>query len=80
LTLRVRRILTKPSVSGWEFGGLTAIVERLSWQQRVLLTYRYVEDLTLSDIALRVGGLSESAISQRLSTIRRIVETEMKVA
>ncbi len=53
------------------------IVAALSEPQRKLVVGRYVEDRTMRDLATE-AGTSVAAVSQRLKTIHRILEPQMR--
>lgn len=58
--------------TNWGDGKVADLVNRLPCRQRDLLTLRYIEDAELTTIA-RVRAVTESAISQQLRTINRML-------
>lgn len=60
----------------WGDGNAAIAIGRLSASQQHLATRRYVDDASLETIA-SASGTSVSAVSQRLTTIHRRVETSL---
>jgi RNA polymerase sigma factor (sigma-70 family) len=62
----------------WGEGQVADIVQLLAPRNQQLLHERYVEDRLLADIA-HTGSTTESAVSQRLRTVHRMVATALAV-